>query len=396
MSGEDEEAEIVAEDDVISTPAEQDQNSGHIEISAQYKSVNDHSDTNDEPTSFLSFRVPLREGGNDNGRLSDYNETSLFEESMCLQSPLKRNDDLKNAESRESSSWSEENLATELPSTYSITDEASGASRSQVNVLQLGQSSNELPSSQSYHIIHTPRMDNSSNSRENRPPVDATNKDEHVEHQAGEQSTADILVSHETVTESPEHAIKCTPKEQQIIPQSDVYKGNYSKQQSSSGEQLQCSNVVQHPSTLYPPMPATTEDPVPSSFVTSSLQTLKDMPRLRDRFSKFKFGRILRPCERGYWEFDTTGRHWTVDHQQDMWRLLAKTVQTGVAGWGVWCVRSPIDGGTGIEQFGSVKLFCWGEIVEHCYLLLYTVSNSAVKKSNPVWRDADGTAVVTM
>jgi len=41
-------------------------------------------------------------------------------------------------------------------------------------------------------------------------------------------------------------------------------------------------------------------------------------------------------------------------------------------------------------------VFCWGEIVEHVYLLLYVASKSKIKKIGAVWIDAGGDDVVRM
>ena len=90
-------------------------------------------------------------------------------------------------------------------------------------------------------------------------------------------------------------------------------------------------------------------------------------------------------------------------------------------GWGVWCTREAFDeecrplsaseegtngGGTAdLDQalqsvtprsagLGRVRVFCWGEVVEHVYLLLYVASRSRIRKVGAVWVDADEEVVI--
>jgi hypothetical protein len=47
-------------------------------------------------------------------------------------------------------------------------------------------------------------------------------------------------------------------------------------------------------------------------------------------------------------------------------------------------------------DFGPVRVFCWGEVVMHVYLLLYLSSSSKVRKLGLQWIDAEGLVVVQM
>ena len=91
-------------------------------------------------------------------------------------------------------------------------------------------------------------------------------------------------------------------------------------------------------------------------------------------------------------------------------------------GWGVWCTREAFDqecrplgaskegtNGDGTATvhpdasvsvtprsngLGRVRVFCWGEVVEHVYLLLYVASRSRIRKVGAVWVDADEEVVI--
>jgi hypothetical protein len=44
----------------------------------------------------------------------------------------------------------------------------------------------------------------------------------------------------------------------------------------------------------------------------------------------------------------------------------------------------------------EVRVFCWGEVVRHVYLMLYVASKSKVRKLGLKWIDAEGEVVVQM
>ena len=60
----------------------------------------------------------------------------------------------------------------------------------------------------------------------------------------------------------------------------------------------------------------------------------------------------------------------------------------GRVGWGVWCTRE--------ADTLVVRVYCWGEVARHVYLMLYVASKSKVRKLGLNWVDADGEVVVQM
>jgi hypothetical protein len=44
----------------------------------------------------------------------------------------------------------------------------------------------------------------------------------------------------------------------------------------------------------------------------------------------------------------------------------------------------------------EVRVYCWGEVARHVYLMLYVASKSKVRKLGLKWIDADGEVVVQM
>jgi len=132
-------------------------------------------------------------------------------------------------------------------------------------------------------------------------------------------------------------------------------------------------------------------------------------PQLQSQFGNADLQRIykphyppnreLRPSERGYWQIDTRG--WNAEIQIKFWSFLQTTIGSGASGWGIWCLRenggkddTEHQGADDELELGTVKIFCWGEVVRHVWLLCYVASNTKVKYVESQWFDADGKVVI--
>ncbi len=153
---------------------------------------------------------------------------------------------------------------------------------------------------------------------------------------------------------------------------------------------------------ILPPLPPTTMLRGPVSHITPAFYQLAKTLDLSSRFRPLHTARNLRPLERGHWCIDTIS--WESGLQHDFWSYLGEFIKAGTAGWGVSCFRSsPVeDDGRIAEtiskdaQLGVVKIYCWGEIVGHVYLLAFVASKSKVKKIGAKWVDASEQVVVQM
>jgi len=106
---------------------------------------------------------------------------------------------------------------------------------------------------------------------------------------------------------------------------------------------------------------------------------------------------------------------WEPQLRKDFWDWLEEFVGTGQAGWGVSCVRvkAAADKGDGEgggngdvnmdvdvdkeeEETCDLRVYCWGEVVEHIYYLLFVASRSKVKMAGLQWLDGAGEVVVQM
>lgn len=120
----------------------------------------------------------------------------------------------------------------------------------------------------------------------------------------------------------------------------------------------------------------------PSDMIPESLTSLVD--KLSSRYRPTSPTRDLDPLERGYWAVDCSS--WSDGTRQRAWVFLFRYIETGTASWGVWCRRS--------AAHDSLRLYCWGHLVKHTYLLLYLASERTLKYTGADWRDAEGKVVL--
>ncbi|KAG9856602.1 hypothetical protein KCU98_g2311, partial [Aureobasidium melanogenum] len=148
---------------------------------------------------------------------------------------------------------------------------------------------------------------------------------------------------------------------------------------------------------IHPPPPLTGSDAF-ISHVTQQLQTqFWDSVELQGKYKPLPH-RDLEQSERGYWQIDT--RSWSPKIQIKFWVFLQSNIGSGVGGWGVWCLRendAEADEGDDVHEdaeLGIVKVFCWGEVVGHVWLLCYVASQARLKRVESQWIDANGEVVV--
>ncbi|KAM0705788.1 hypothetical protein Q7P35_007148 [Cladosporium inversicolor] len=140
-------------------------------------------------------------------------------------------------------------------------------------------------------------------------------------------------------------------------------------------------------------LPASIRPPAPQpslqrfeTHVTESLRYLAENTSLAQCYKPVFVSRDITQSERGYWAFDITP--WPAQLRLDFFQFLAKMIEPGRVGWGVWCTREL----AALE----VRVYCWGEVAKHVYLMLYVASKSKVRKLGLNWVDADGEVVVQM
>lgn len=121
-----------------------------------------------------------------------------------------------------------------------------------------------------------------------------------------------------------------------------------------------------------------------TSLITHVLAKLAADLNLAKRFRPSLQTRSLRPYERGYWLVDCT--LWDHELKESCWLFLADYLDSGAAGWGIWCKRD--------EGFTQLRMYCWGGVVGHMYLVLYVISRREVLTTGTEWVDGDGEVVI--
>jgi hypothetical protein len=126
------------------------------------------------------------------------------------------------------------------------------------------------------------------------------------------------------------------------------------------------------------------------SQVTRHLAAIKAQNPKRFRYSKKH--RTPKADERGYWSIACS--IWPIYLQHEFWTSLCEHVSSGRLGWGTTLHREAADAHT----LGQVRLYCWAEVAEHMWLILWLCSKGQLVRSASAsaskWIDSDGAVVL--
>ncbi|KAK8139622.1 hypothetical protein PG984_000745 [Apiospora sp. TS-2023a] len=138
---------------------------------------------------------------------------------------------------------------------------------------------------------------------------------------------------------------------------------------------------------FYAPEPPTDNAQLePNDLITEGLSKLGTALQIPKRFRPEQQNRTLRPFERGYWSLDCSD--WKPELRSEAWVFLANYIGGGVAGWGIWCRRD--------ADFNTLKVYCWGHVVAHIFLVLYLASRRKILYTGATWTDGDSKVVIVM
>lgn len=214
------------------------------------------------------------------------------------------------------------------------------------------------------------------------PPVAATPDTKHLQHRRSKRLEATPTTSKSSaVTTLRERAGPGnTPRSSMLSPKRKT------NEQEDIGDSSQSVDFTKLESIVYPPEPnvSTAQPGTLPSQITPQLAALKKQHPTQ--FQPLKTLTKPKPDDRGYWLIRCS--RWSPQSQQLFWNELSRWVSSGRLGWGVTLFR---EGGTSLA-LGKVKLYCWGEIVEHTWILLWTCSEGKICGSSYKlkWIDANG------
>lgn len=126
----------------------------------------------------------------------------------------------------------------------------------------------------------------------------------------------------------------------------------------------------------------------PVTFVTPIIASFYAKVELRKRWTRNAvISRPISQFEVGHWAIET--KPWPPRLQLSFWKVLTNQIGLRQAGVSTWCKRTPEP-----DQLGTVKVYCWGEIVEHLFLFLFTIADTGISSQEACWLDGQDEVVV--
>ncbi|KAJ5371696.1 hypothetical protein N7517_003702 [Penicillium concentricum] len=191
------------------------------------------------------------------------------------------------------------------------------------------------------------------------------------------------------------------------------------------------------PLEIHPPRPPISTSPF-TTHITPTLSMLTERLNPARTYNPSTQSRPLDPLERGYWlvrlaieppqhripdpadlpnrnrnsKLGTTSptakpkprpkenRTWPSPLFHAFWSFLSDFVgRDGRAGWGVWCIleaATPTPSTISSNTHLSLRVYAWGEVAMHVYLLLFLASERRIRGMGVQWRDSREEVVIQM
>ncbi|KAL4952709.1 hypothetical protein BDW69DRAFT_167058 [Aspergillus filifer] len=219
---------------------------------------------------------------------------------------------------------------------------------------------------------------------------------------------------------------------------------NPSTQPQPAPEEAQKSFFLSFPQQIKPPSPPVSQAPF-TTHITPTLEMLTKRLNPPRTYKPTAQTRDLDIHERGYWYLRFTvdlatseagpgqiseavkdisasnpnSQPWDSTSFTKFWTFLSDFIsKEGRAGWGVWCIledEAGTENGTKADEDAdpdpdteksksalscsltfTLKVYTWGEIATHIYLLLFLASNRRIRKMGAQWRDSRDEVVIQM
>ncbi|GES64940.1 acetamidase [Aspergillus terreus] len=188
---------------------------------------------------------------------------------------------------------------------------------------------------------------------------------------------------------------------------------NDTTKQDAAGAQ----NTEKGPSVSLSQLPLQIQSPLPpistaafTSHITPTLAMLATRLRSARTYTPLHQTRPLDKLERGHWFVPLTlvedgvaadPNTWDMVFFARFWSFLSDFITEQRAGWGVWCILEeapavPANGPACSLRNTVLKVYAWGEIAAHIYLLLFLASERRIRKMGAQWRDGADQVVIQM
>ncbi|KAJ5625437.1 hypothetical protein N7510_001746 [Penicillium lagena] len=196
------------------------------------------------------------------------------------------------------------------------------------------------------------------------------------------------------------------------------------------------TNLTTLPLEIHPPPPPISNTHF-TTHITPTLSMLAERLKPSRTYKPVQQARDLEKLERGHWVVhinildppeeqqgqqqqqqnpDPTRKSSAHRHDWDaalfhrFWTFLSDFVARDArAGWGVWCIlekaekdthpslRSGGDVASALSMTPvSLKVYAWGEVAVHVYLLLFLASERRIRGMGAQWRDARGEVIIEL
>ncbi|KAK5654997.1 hypothetical protein OQA88_6756 [Cercophora sp. LCS_1] len=156
--------------------------------------------------------------------------------------------------------------------------------------------------------------------------------------------------------------------------------------QEEEKSMIRARRNLSHLEIISPPPPAAMQNLKPEDLITQHLGLIAERFGMKERYKPSFQTRELRPFERGYWALDCSS--WEQSLKEEAWDFLTTHIGQGLVGWGTTCKRD--------RSFTSIRLYCWGCVVGHMYLLLWAASRRQARYAGMTWIAGDGKTVVVV
>ncbi|PLN75600.1 hypothetical protein BDW42DRAFT_34435 [Aspergillus taichungensis] len=195
------------------------------------------------------------------------------------------------------------------------------------------------------------------------------------------------------------------------------------------------------PLQIHPPNPPPSTAPF-TTHITPTLAMLTTRLKSPRTYTPIQQTRALTNLERGHWTVpidlittttpplspspnpetkpqDFPPNTWPLPLFTRFWTFLSDFISEGRAGWGVWCSlegdttnkinedhtwqphQPPKEEGKESKLIPHIqptilKVYAWGEVAEHIYLLLFLASERRIRRMGARWRDSRDEVVIVM
>jgi hypothetical protein len=184
------------------------------------------------------------------------------------------------------------------------------------------------------------------------------------------------------------------------------------------------------PLQIHPPKPPISTSTF-TTHITPTLAMLAERLKPARTYKPSHQSRALDPLERGYWlvrlaiepsshddrapagvtrpgttnptpnlpkPTEEESHAWPAQLFRAFWSFLQDFVgKDGRAGWGVWCIlEAEEEEVRSCTTHLSLKVYAWGEVAMHTYLLLFLASERRIRGMGVQWRDAREEVVIQM